>query len=204
MAKKEKPELTMSKMPDESVKQYAAFQLYCETGSMGEMLKKWGTLKQKPDISGNFGDFSGIWAPDLGKPVTLRCVEMWCSRFQWVKRNEMKIEQELADLDAITKEYRRKRKYTIANLSQKMLKRFEADLDTSEEPTQARDVKLIWEMERTEFGESVGKTEHMVVTQRPLDEIEKELGLEVDSLIKSKIKGDSNASIKPRGAAAGA
>lgn len=185
--KKNKPrkqlELTVSKMPGETEQQYAAWLLYCDTGSFNRLLKAWEGLLQ--NFSNTSPEIEGL-RNRLNQPVSRRTIETWAKKYRWVERTDLRLEEELAELKHRTDKFRQKRKFLITDLLISKLTKLQKQ--ARNEDATVLDIKYLWEMHRTEFGESTGKTE---VTHRideseqvpPTDE-EKEIGKEIDEVIK--------------------
>lgn len=179
---KPKPKVTTVKLPRETEQQYLAWLLYCEAGSLQKLLRMWTGIRQ------GFGEVSSEIASRLDDPPTIRTLQNWSSKYQWVKRSELKLEEDLLALREETKQIATTRKHKIAeafkrsiNLKIKQLRKGES-VATS-------DVKALWEMFRTEMGLSTGKTEisHKINEdeQKPPTPEEDELGKEIDQAIKN-------------------
>lgn len=176
--------LSTKKLSGETEQQYVAWLLYCEHGTFDKLFHLWEGLHQgftetSPEI-GNLRD-------RLGAPVSRRSIASWSKKFQWVKRRDLKLEEDLLALREDTKRIASFRTHKIAeafrrsiDLKIKQLKKGEA-VSTS-------DVKAMWEMFRTELGLSTGKTEvaHTIneEDQKPPTPEEQELGKEIDQAVK--------------------
>ena len=161
-------EITISKMKGETEKEYIAWLLYCEAGSIPRLMRVWEQLRE------NIGEVSGIWGGKvraLGKLPSERNIEKWSSRYQWVERKELKLKEDLKIIQEKSEKIKREKLHKIADafesISNKVLKR----LREGEEPTIA-EWKQVWEMLRTELGESIGKHE---VTDSGFDESQQKL-----------------------------
>ena len=156
-------EITVSKMKGETEKEYIAWLLYCEAGSIPRLMRAWEQLRE------NIGEVSGIWSGKvriLGRLPSERNIEKWSSRYQWVERKELKLKEDLKIIQEKSEKIKKEKLHKIADafesISNKVLKR----LREGEEPTIA-EWKQVWEMLRTELGESIGKHE---VTDSGIDE----------------------------------
>ena len=91
----------------------------------------------------------------------------------------------LKELDEKLKKIRQKRSYLITELFWEKLKKIQKQMNSGE-PATVQEVKVLWEMHRTEFGESIGK--HQIVggidesEQKPLTPEEEELSKEMTKL----------------------
>lgn len=173
--------LTTEKMPGETEQQYAAWLLYCEIGSIRKLHEAWDKLGQ---LSGNI---SADFVRRLGVKTPCRAtIETWSRKYRWVERRDLRLEEELVELKVKADRFRKKRKFLITDLLIQKLSKLQKQ--ASQEPATIQELKYLWEMHRTEYSESTGKTE---VTHRideseqvpPTDE-EKEIGKEIDEVIK--------------------
>lgn len=179
--KKDPIRLLTSRMKEESEKQYVAWLLYCEAGSLQKLLRMWEGLRQ------GFGEIAVEIANNLGEPVSLRSLEYWCSKYQWVSRSELKLEEDLLALREETKRIDSMKKHKIAEAYKRAMDLRIRQLRKGELVT-TDDVKKLWEMFRTELGQSLGKSEtvHTIneAEQKPLTPDEDELGREIDQVVK--------------------
>lgn len=182
-AKKRQPEekVITTKMPGETEQQYLAWLLYCEAGSLQKLLRMWEGMRQ------GFGEVSSEFATRLGEAPVLRTLQNWSARYAWVKRTELKLEEDLIALRSETKRIAELKKYRIAEAFRRALDLRLRQLRKGEVVT-TDDVKKLWEMFRTELGLSTGKTEvaHTIneEDQKPPTPEEDELGKEIDQVIK--------------------
>jgi len=173
MAKKkqEQPKLTVSKMKGERERQYTAFLLYCEVGSLTKLMQVWEKIRR-----GGVGGLSVKFSSRLGKLPSRRTIERWSSKYCWVERAHMKLKEDLKVLRERTKQIRKKRAYEITEIFWSKLQALKKQMQKGEGAT-VYEVRHLWEMMRTEWGESIGKQE--VVNkideeeQKPLTEEEK-------------------------------
>lgn len=181
--KKNLPPLTTSLMREETEQQYHAWLLYNETGSLSNLLRTWQRLHQgytnpTPEIEGIRGKLNQPPAPDT--------LKNWCRKYQWVKRTELLLAEEMAHLKEKAERFRAKRKFFLTDiLISKMTKlQKQARIETSTVP----EVRSLWEMHRTEFDESTGKTtiSHVIdeSEQVPPTSEDQELGREINTAIK--------------------
>jgi hypothetical protein len=183
--KKTTIKLATTKLPGESEQQYVAWLLYCDSGSIDKLLHLWEGLHQ--GFTETSPEFIGLRSR-LGDLVSRRTLASWSKKFQWVKRRDMKLAEDLTALREETQRIATTRKHKVAeafkrsiDLKIKQLRKGEA-VSTS-------DVKALWEMLRTELGLSTGKTEisHKINEddQVPPTPEEDELGKEIDQAIKN-------------------
>jgi len=177
--------LSTKKLPGETEQQYVAWLLYCEYGTLDKLFHIWegvhqGFTESSPEID--------RLRDQLGALVSRRSIGKWSIKFQWVKRRDLKLEEDLLVLREDTKRIASLRSHKIAeafkrsiDLKLKQLKKGEI--------VSASDVKAMWEMFRTELGLSTGKTEvaHTIneEDQKPPTPEEQALGKEIDQAIKN-------------------
>lgn len=165
----------------ETEQQYLAWLLYCEAGSLQKLLRMWEGVRQ------GFGEVSSEFTSRLGEPPTIRTIQAWSARYAWVKRTEMKLEEDILSLREETKRIAETKKYKVAEGFKRTIDLRMKQLRKGE-PVTTADVKSFWEMFRTELGESLGKSEtvHTVneAEQKPLTPEEEELGREIDQVVK--------------------
>ena len=147
-----KPVLTTSKMSKETEQQYSAWLLYCEIGSIGKLMQLWDGVGQRLDESWT------VFAQKLGAKPSHTTIGKWSKKFRWVERTDLKLAEDIQALRDKTKKIATNKKHKIAEaldrISNKIIKR----LRSNEEPT-IDEWKKVWEMFRTEMGESLGKHE---------------------------------------------
>lgn len=140
-------------MPGESEQQYVAWLLYCETGSFDKLLTYWNRLLQGySEITPELAELKG----KLGKPPVRKTIQNWAKKFQWVKRTEVKLAEDLETLREKTKKIKQERLHKIAEAFERSANKILKRLRANEEPTIA-EWKQIWEMFRMELGLSTGK-----------------------------------------------
>jgi len=176
-----KPTLTTSKMPKETEQQYTAWLLYCEAGSLQKTLRLWERVGQ------SVGEMGAEFAVRLGKKPSDTTIERWSKQFRWVERKDLKLQEDLEGLREKTKRIKTERVHRIAEYFEKAMTIALKSLKENSDVTTG-DVKLIWEMFRTELGETLGKHTHAVgideSKQTPPDEEEKALGAALNDTIK--------------------
>lgn len=183
--KKTTIKLVTTKLPEENEKQYVAWLLYCDSGSIDKLFRLWEGLHQ--GFTETSPEFVSLRSR-LGDPVTRRTIATWSKKFQWVKRRNMKLAEDLEALREETKRIAITRKHKVAEAFKRSL-----DLKIKQlrkgELVSTGDVKALWEMFRTELGLSTGKTEvsHKINEdeQVPPTPEEDELGKEIDQAIKN-------------------
>jgi len=174
--------LKTSKMPGESEKQYAAWLLYCEAGSHNKLYRLWERLQQ------NFSDSSAEivgFKDALGVPPSSRTLAEWSKKYKWVERRELKLSEDLEVMKEKVQKIKREKIYKIAELFERMLVILVKKIKTGYDPT-IQELKQIWEMLRTELGESIGKHEVVGINedeQTPPTPEEAELGKRIDQVI---------------------
>lgn len=170
-------------MRGETEQQYHAWLLYNETGSIERLLRAWQKVHQ-----GYISDTSEIAGlrDRLNKPASLDAIRNWCRKFQWVKRTELLITEEMEQQKLKVERFRARRKFLVTDIL--MTKMNKLQKQARSESATVPEVKYLWEMHRTEFGESTGKTEvtHRIdeSEQTPPDKEENEVGKEIDRVIK--------------------
>lgn len=171
-------------MPKETEQQYTAWLLYCEVGSIPKLIRAWKQMRR------GIGDASGIWNDRIGNLGTLpaeRNIEKWSSGYRWVERRDLKLKEGLEGLYEKTKRIKAERSHRIAEYFDKTIA---VALKQTRDGTEIRpgDVKIIWEMFRTEFGETLGKHTHALgideSKQTPPNEKEKILGEMLNNTVK--------------------
>src|SRR3989344_3221361 len=176
-----KTTLTTSKMPKETEQQYTAWLFYCEAGSLQKTLRLWERVGQ------SVGEMGAEFAVRLGKKPSDTTIERWSKQFRWVERKDLKLQEDLEGLREKTKRIKTERVHRIAEYFEKAMTIALKSLKENSDVTTG-DVKLIWEMFRTELGETLGKHTHAVgideSKQTPPDEEEKALGAALNDTIK--------------------
>ncbi len=178
-----KPVLTTSKMPKETEQQYTAWLLYCESGSLEKLHRMWEGLHQGfIDSSSEMAGLRGR----LGAPPTLRTIAEWSSKFRWVQRKDLKLTEDLESLHKKAQEIKQKKVGVIAEIFWEKLQVLKKQIKKGEGST-VDEIKKLWEMFRTEMGESLGKHELSINEdeQTPPTPEEEALGKEIDDTIKA-------------------
>ena len=172
--------LSTSKMQSETKQQYVAWLLYCEAGSLQKTLQEWERVGQL------LGETGVDYVPIIGDKPSDTTIETWSKKYQWVARTDLRLEEELAELKDKADRFRKKRKYLITDILIQKMTKLRKDVRTQD--SSVLEVKYLWEMHRTEWGESTGKTEvkHSIdeSEQAPPDPEENEVGREIDQVIK--------------------
>lgn len=147
--------ITTAKMPGETEQQYMAWLLYCEAGSIPRMIRAWEQVRQ------GIGETSGIWREKLqklGKLPAERNIEKWSSKYKWVERKELKLTEDLKSIRERSEKIKQEKLHKIAEAFERVTNKILKRLREGEEPT-INEWKQVWEMLRTELGESIGKHE---------------------------------------------
>jgi len=181
--KNQTTELTTSKMPRETEKQFTAFLLYCEVGSVSKLIQAWEQISRS-----SAGELSVIFGSKLGNLPSKRAIERWSVKYQWVKRADAKLAEDLEGLKKKTTQIRQKRAYLITEAFWNKLQSLRKQMQAGESTT-VQEVRILWEMMRVEWGESVGKYEVAKNyidedEQKPLTPAEVELSRRVSEVIK--------------------
>lgn len=186
-----KPELTTSKMPRETEQQYTAWLLYCEVGSIDKLIRAWDRVGQMADEIGT--DFAGR----LGTQPARSTIGEWSKRYRWVERRDIKLTEDLEALYKKAQEIRQKKIGYIAEVFWEKLQALRRQIKKGEGTT-VGELKQLWEMFRTEMGESLGKHEVTINEdeQTPPDEEEKEFGRAIDDAIEAFYDGRRKAKTK--------
>jgi hypothetical protein len=147
------PALTTSKMPKETEQQYIAWLLYCEVGSIPKLRKAWEQVRLHD------GGMTGIWGQKLQKSGLLpieRTLERWSSKYRWVERQELKLKQEMEEVNERLSKIIQKKKYEIVILFGEALEKYGRQLRDPNRIVTVQEVRILWEMMRIELGEPVG------------------------------------------------
>lgn len=96
------------KLEEESNIQYAAFLLYCESSSLKELWQDLSVSKGQND-----GRMGAVFERFQAIP-TLRTLERWCWKFDWVKRKDKQVGYFLKPM---TEEYRERHAKRSRNLA---------------------------------------------------------------------------------------
>lgn len=182
---KSKLPISTKKLLGETEQQYVAWLLYCEYGSIDKLFHIWEGVHQvftesSPEIQ--------RLRDQLGALVSRRSIAKWSKKFQWVKRRDLKLEEDLLGLREDTKRIASFRTHKIAEAFRRSIELKIKQLKKGENVSTS-DVKAMWEMFRTELGLSTGKSEvaHTIneEDQKPPTPEEDELGKEIDQAIKN-------------------
>jgi len=173
-------ELTTSKMPGETESQYTAFLLFCEVGSVSKLIQAWQQICRNP-----VGELSVIFGSKLGNLPSERTIERWSVKYQWVERADRKLAEDLEGLKKKTTQIRQKRAYLITEAFWSKLQSLRKQMQAGESTT-VQEVRILWEMMRIEWGESISKQEVVQgineEEQKPLTPEEIELSKKISEL----------------------
>ncbi|QLG69717.1 MAG: hypothetical protein CH104c_0486 [Candidatus Woesebacteria bacterium] len=147
------PNLSTSKMPGERQREYTAWLLYCEAGSYEKTLRMWIAIYHRTTT-----EIPPIFTENLGKPVNIRTLKDWGKKYQWVKRTDLRLAEELEELKIKADRIRQKKRFEITDVFWTRLQMLKKQMQKGEIVTVA-EIKALWEMMRTEWGESIGKTQ---------------------------------------------
>jgi len=172
--------LTTSKMPGETEQQYTAWLLYCEAGSLKKTFKLWDRVGQI------LGETGVEFAERLAKKPSETTIENWSKKFRWVERKDIKLAEDLEGLKKKAQEIKQKKVFAIGEVFWEKLQALKKQIRKGEGAT-VDEIKKLWEMFRTEMGESLGKHELSINEneQKPPTAEEEELGREIDETIKA-------------------
>ena len=152
--------LITTKIPGERARQYAAWLLYCEAGSLEKTLKIWERVCGQNDT-----EMMPVLGVYMGKPVGLATLKRWSSRYHWKERTELKTTEDLENMRFQFKRIKQTRAYKIAILFDRILNKYLKQLEEGMYVS-VRDLYLTWKMHRVEEGLSVDN-HHIVVYQQP-------------------------------------
>ena len=102
--------IATSKILGERAKQYAAWLLYCEVGSLEKTLRMWGRISAQDDTE--MIPFFGVF---LGKPAGLATLKRWSVKYRWQERTELKNTEDLEDMRFKFKRIKQTRAYKSQN-----------------------------------------------------------------------------------------
>ena len=171
--------IVTSKIPGERAKQYAAWLLYCEAGSLEKTLKVWVRIQGQNDTE--MIPILGIY---MGKPVGLATLKRWSGRYHWKERTELKNTEDLEDMRFQFKRIKQTRAYKIAMIFDRVMNKYLKQLEQGMYVT-VRDLYLTWQMHRVEEGLSIGKYDvvtHEEPKTEPEDPETKELNKRIQEL----------------------
>ncbi len=163
------------------MQQYTTWQLYCLTGSFDRLLTAWEGLNQgytkiTPELEG--------LKVRLGNIVTRKTIALWSKKFQWVRRTDLKIAEDVDQIRTEAKRFEKERKYKIIKAFRKALDTKLKKLDSGEEVT-IGELKQLWEMTRTEMGLVTDRSSLSVTgEQRLLTPEEEREGQALDDFVK--------------------
>lgn len=175
-----KPILTTIKMPKETEQQYTAWLLYCEVGSIDKLIRAW-------DRVGQMADEIGIdFADRLGKQPARSTLGEWSKKYRWVERRELKLTEDLEGIRKKTQEIKQKKIGLIAEIFWEKLQALRRQIKKGEGST-VDEIKKLWEMFRTEMGETIGRHDVNFIDeskQKPLNDKEAEWRQEINKTMK--------------------
>ncbi len=175
-----KPALTSAKMPGETEQQYTAWLLYCEAGSLRKTEGLWNRVGQ------SLGEAGVEFADRLGKKPSDTTLETWSKKYRWVERKDLKLTEDLEGLRKKAQEIKQKKVFAIGEVFWEKLQALKKQIKNGEGAT-VDEIKKLWEMFRTEMGESLGKHELSINEdeQKPPTPEQEELGQAIDETIKA-------------------
>ncbi|MBI5452512.1 hypothetical protein HY945_03545 [Candidatus Gottesmanbacteria bacterium] len=183
--------IVTSKIPGERAKQYAAWLLYCEAGSLEKTLKVWVRIQGQNDTE--MIPFFGVF---LGKPVSSATLKRWSVKYRWQERTELKNTEDLEDMRFKFKRIKQTRAYKIAILLDRVLDRLSRQLDQGMYVS-TRDLYTLWKMHRVEEGLSIGNYQVVTYQQPPTEpkspeeiKLDKQIKEVVDQFHKNKQEED--------------
>ncbi len=155
--------LITSKIPGERVRQYAAWLLYTEAGSLEKTLQVWERISTQDDtkLIPFFGTF-------LGKPVGLATIKRWSIKYHWKERTELKTTEDLEGMRFQFKRIQQTRIYRIAILFDLVLKRYTRQLEQGVYVS-VQDLYTVWKMHRIEEGLSIGNYQVTTYQEPPAE-----------------------------------
>lgn len=166
-------------MPKETEQQYTAWFLYCEAGSVRKLLSQWESVWR--GFGKSSAELEGI-REKLGKTPTRRTLDNWSKQYQWVKRTDLKLAEDLEGLREKTKRIAREKKHKIAEYFRKKIDKALKQMAEGEGAT-THEVKEAWEMFQVELGKPTSRTA-LNEDQRPLTEEEKKEKKKLDTALK--------------------
>lgn len=155
------------KAKGETERQYTAWLLYYELGSLTKLLETWRNLDRLQESSRpRIDDLKD----KLGSPPrALTTLKNWSKKFLWVERSEEKRKEVLEELEGQLKKIDEERIYLVAQVYKKIGDRLLKQLSSGGNVT-VSDFKNAWEMIRTELGLSIGKQENINKNINMIDE----------------------------------
>ena len=186
VAENDQAGLTSAQMKGESSRQYYAWLLYTQIGSIRKLLELWDHV----------GELEGgtKYVSHLKKRPGRTTIEKWSKKFHWVKRTELQFEETLTELAEKTKKIDRERKDKVAELFRlamdRKLKQLQPVLGNPGEPVTDTLLNYLWKMHRIEMGLPTDYSKHDIFTpinedeQKPLTPEEEELSAKITQLEK--------------------
>jgi len=138
--------LSTLQVSGEHPRQYAAWLLYCESGSLERTIRLWGKLVTQGDT-----EMMPIFGIPIGKPVGIATLKRWSSRYHWKQRFALKNKEDLEDMRYTFKRIKQTRAYKIALLFDKITNKLLRQLDEGMRVT-VHDMYIAWKMFRIEDG----------------------------------------------------
>ncbi|OGI36003.1 MAG: hypothetical protein A2259_01615 [Candidatus Moranbacteria bacterium RIFOXYA2_FULL_43_15] len=165
-------------MPKETEQQYTAWLLYCEAGSIQKTLRLWDRVGQ------SLGETWVEFVDRIGKKPSDTTIESWSKKFRWVERKDLKLTEDLEGLRKKAQEIKQKKVFIIGEIFWEKLQALKKQMKKGEGAS-VDEIKKLWEMFRTEMGESLGKHELSINEdeQKPPTPEEMELGAVIDDAI---------------------
>ncbi len=167
--------LPISKMTGETEQQYIAWLLYCEAGSIPKMIQAWELLGR------NIGETSGIFGDrilGLGKLPAERNIEKWSSKYHWVERKELKLQEDAEILNKKLSNIILKEKYEVVIAFGYAIESVLKRLKDPDYHVTIDDLKTIWEMACVELdGLDLGEPDERELIEKD------ELSEEVDEIM---------------------
>jgi len=174
-------------MSKETERQYTAWLLYCEAGSLQKTLDAWDRVGQL------LGETGVDFARRLRKKPSHTTIETWSKKYRWVERKELRLVEILEALREKTKKIKREKLHKIAEGFERVTNKIIKRLREGEEPT-INEWKQVWEMFQVELGKPTSRTA-LKEEQKPLTEEEKQEKKKLDAAL--KIVYEQQAKNKP-------
>ncbi len=175
------PTLTTTRMAGEKNRQYQAWLLYYQVGSIRKLFDLWERV----------GELEGgaKLVSQLKQRPALSTLLEWSGKFQWVKRSELQFEETLTELSEKTKRIDRERKERVAEMFKvAMDKKLKQIGQKDGEPISDTLLNYLWRMHRVEMGLPTDYSKHDIFTpireedQKPLTPEEIELSKKITEL----------------------
>jgi len=175
--------LMTSKMEDEEEEQYVVWLLYCDSGSIAKLHRTlsglWSSIGEVPP------EFANLRS-NLKNPPALKTLERWSKKYRWVERCELKLAEDLEGIRKKTQEITQKKVGLIAEIFWDKLQTLRRQIKKGECST-VDEIKKLWEMFRTEMGETLGRHDLNFIDeskQKPLDAKDAEWRKEINKTMK--------------------